>query len=484
MARFDRSVPRGRIRRSVPLASLTARTVCGHFVAGLQDRTGDVGAVERFHQGQARRYSALLGRSRGVLMKAGQILSMIDTRAWGGGGFEPYLQALSRLQSEVPPMDPILVNELLVSELGRAAEGFAEFDETPIATASIGQVHRAVLRDGRQVAVKIQYPGVAQAIRDDLANVQLLTTFLRLATTAAGMKVDITGIAREASARIGEEVDYRHEAATMTAFGELYHEHPFIRIPEVVPEVCSDRVLTMTYLDGMDWAAAQHAEQDLKDTWAEVIQRFIDSNVRLAKLVHADPHPSNYRFFGDGTVGFLDFGCVQTLSEQERFTWVAMTRAALEERKTDLRDLMEDAGFLDADPSLSADDVYRWWTELLHDVATKDQPVTYTSETVSHVVRTMFALRDRAHPSARVRVPKATVFAARIQLNLVSIGAGLGATVPVRAIVDDADGVAEPTTSLGKQHHAWLRERGLQTLPPTIRGRRSSSTSSGDKLES
>ena len=121
-----------------------------------------------------------------------------------------------------------------------------------MAAASVGQVHRAVLRDRRQVVVKIQYPGVAQAIRDDLANTELLATFLRFAVAASGMKVDIRGLAREAAARIGEEVDYRHEAAMITTFGELYRGHPFIRIPEVIPEASSDRVLTMTYLDGMD----------------------------------------------------------------------------------------------------------------------------------------------------------------------------------------------------------------------------------------
>lgn len=234
----------------MPLAGFTARAAGGRLVAGLREKTGDDGAVERFHERTAERYTELLGHSKGVLMKAGQMMSMVEAEALGTGGFAPYQKAMSRLQADAPPMHPALVREVLDAELGSAVEYFAEFMETPMAAASIGQVHRAVLRDGRAVAVKIQYPGVAQAIRDDLANTELLATFLRFMTSAAGMKMDIRAVAREAAARISEEVDYRHEAATISTFSELYRSHPFIRVPDVVPEASGDRVLTMTYLEG------------------------------------------------------------------------------------------------------------------------------------------------------------------------------------------------------------------------------------------
>ena len=211
-------------------------------------------------------------------------------------------------------MDPELAQDVLQSDLGRPVdELFAEFTEQPMAAASIGQVHRAVLHDGREVAVKIQYPGAAEAIRDDLANTELLATFLRLVDSASGtaMRPDVRQITREIAVRISEEIDYRHEAANITAFSELYRDHPFIRIPEVIDEASGDRVLTMTYLDGMDWAAAQQADQDLKNTWAEAIFRFAGGSVRHANLFNADPHPGNYCFNANGQVGFVDFGCVQ-----------------------------------------------------------------------------------------------------------------------------------------------------------------------------
>ena len=153
---------------------------------------------------------------------------------------------------------------------------FAWFSDEPIAAASIGQVHRAVMHDGREVVVKIQYPGAAEAIRADLANHEMVTKFLRFMSSASGATMpDLRTATREIVARIAEEIDYRHEAANITAFSELYRGHPFILVPDVVAEASGDRVLTMTYLDGLDWAAAQEADQDLKNTWAEVISRFL-----------------------------------------------------------------------------------------------------------------------------------------------------------------------------------------------------------------
>jgi predicted unusual protein kinase regulating ubiquinone biosynthesis (AarF/ABC1/UbiB family) len=456
MAQHDQPVPQGRIRRTMPLAGFAARATGGRLVAGLRERTGDDGAVERFHERTAERYTELLGHSKGVLMKAGQILSMIDARALGNGGYWPYQKALARLQAAAPPMHPRLVHKVLGDELGSAGRHFAEFCDEPIAAASVGQVHRAVLFDGREVVVKIQYPGVAQAIRDDLANTELLVTFLRFAVAAAGMKVDIRALAREAAARISEEVDYRHEAAMITQFSELYHGHPFIRIPQVVPEASSDRVLTMTYLDGMDYPAAQQADQDLKNSWAEVVARFINGNIRHANLIHTDGHPGNYRFCADGSVGFLDFGCIQHFPEKQRWPWVAAGRAKVEGRKDDFRELMMQAGFVAADSSLSADELLQQSIDTWPD-ADMPQPVTYSPDTAARKLRGAF----QARPEAQTTVPPEFVFLGRVLFAWSSVAAGFGATLYVRALTDDMDGVAPPITELGKLHHAWVRERGL-----------------------
>lgn len=461
----DDAIPRGRVARSVPLAALTARTVCGRVMASLRQAAGSAGALERFDARAAQRYAELLGRSRGVLMKVGQILAMCDASEWGGSRFDPYRQALGRVHHAVPAMAPWVVERVLEAELGGSASVFAEFSLEPIATASIGQVHRAVLPDGREVAVKIQYPGVAEAIADDLANVELVVTFMRLVAAATAVQADVGTIAREAAILIGEEVDYRHEAATISAFGRLYAGHPFIRIPQVVPEACSRRILTMSYLDGIGWDEALQADHELRNTWAETILRFAYSNRWLAGLLHADPNPGNYRFFPDGTVGFLDFGCVYAMADHERRAWYAMIRAAVEGRKADLRDLMARAGLLDPDSSLSAEELYQWWAGLLHDIIAEPQPFTYTAAGRARVVQNLADFQDRHNPLTRIKYSGAALFTARIQLNLVNICTDLGATLPTRAISDDTDGLAEPRTALGRAHHAWLVQRGLTPVP-------------------
>ena len=456
-------LPRGRIRRTMPLAGFTARAAGGRMVAGLRQKTGNAGAVDRFHERTAERYAQLLGHSKGVLMKAGQIFSMVDPGAVGNGEFSPYQQALVRLQADAPPMDPQLAKEVLQADLGRPVdELFADFSDEPIAAASIGQVHRAVLQDGREVAVKIQYPGAAEAITDDLANTELLTTFFRFASSASGngIQVDLRKMTQEISARISEEIDYRHEAANITAFSELYRGHPFIRAPEVIGEASGDRVLTMTYLDGMNWAAAQQADQQLKNTWAEVILRFATGSYRHANLFNADPHPGNYCFGADGRVGFVDFGCVKVLPERRRRETVGLVRATLEGRKHDLRELMLESGFVTTDSTLGTDEVYRWWAEQLYEVLAP-QPVTYTHEAAARAIRGLIDLRSPAAAVRSMSVPDDFVFMSRIDMGVNMICATLAATVDVRAIVNDMDGVAEPITPLGKQHVAWVRRRGL-----------------------
>lgn len=461
MSAHEDPVPRGRIRRTMPLAGFTARATGGRIVAGVRKKAGDEQALDRFRERTAERYVELLGHSKGALMKAGQFLSMIDTSTLGSGGFAPYQKALSRLQADAPPMAPALARAVLEAELGRPVdELFASFVDEPIAAASIGQVHRAVLNDGREVVVKVQYPGVAQAIGDDLANVELVASFLRFLTAAAGMKADVRALARETTARVSEELDYRHEAAMITAFADLYQGHPFIHIPDVVSELSTDRILTMTFMDGMGWAAAQQADQDLRNSWGEAVYRFSVGNYRHSNLLHADPHPGNYRFRLDGTVSFLDFGCVRVLPELQRRRFIAMSRAAFEGRLEDMRDLMAEMGFLDADPTLTTTELYRWWSELAHE-PNAPQPVTYGQETIDRYLRNLFDTRDRSDVVARLSVPEELTLSSRVMLAIAAVAGSLGVTLPARAIYDDMDSVAEPVTAMGKAHHAWLRDRGL-----------------------
>ncbi|MFW3122433.1 hypothetical protein MMAG44476_32124 [Mycolicibacterium mageritense DSM 44476 = CIP 104973] len=450
------------MRRTMPLAGFTARAAGGRVVAALRKQAGDADAVDRFHERTAERYAELLGHSKGVLMKAGQMVSMVDATAVGFGELSPYQRALTRLQGDAPPMDARLAREVVEAELGcTIGEVFTGFSDEPMAAASIGQVHRATLADGRDVVVKVQYPGVAEAIRDDLANTELLTTFVRfMNSTVPGSMPDLRRASQELTERISEELDYRHEAANITAFAELYRDHPFIRIPDVVPEGSADRVLTMTYLDGLGWSDALTADQDLKNCWAEVISRMLTGSYRHANLFHADPHPGNYRFGPDGTVGFVDFGCVKVFSELRRWQVVRTARAVVEGRKDDLFDVMAESGFFPDGSTLSPDDVHEWYSTLMYELL-RPQPVTYSQEAAERTVRSMIDVRATDHPVRRMSVPPDFVFLSRLNLSMNAIFTALGATFHARASLDDMDGVIGPVSDLGKQHVAWVRRRGL-----------------------
>ncbi|ORA59316.1 ABC1 kinase family protein [Mycobacteroides franklinii] len=456
----DGQVPRGRIRRTMPLAGFTARAAGGRLVAGLREKAGDTGAVDRFHEKTAERYTELLGHSKGVLMKAGQIFSTLDTSL--SGSLTPYARALTRLQTQSPPMDSSLARRVLEDDLNLClGELFADFDDEPISSASIGQVHRATLHDGRDVVVKIQYPGVAQAIRDDLANTELLATFLRVALSATGIdsQADLRGIAAEIADRISEELDYRNEAANIRAFGDLYRDHPFIRVPDLVDEASGDQVLTMTFVDGMGWSEAQGANRELKDTWAEALWRFVYGSFQHSSLYHADPHPGNYRFGLDGSIGVVDFGCVKEFQEFGRYGWTLMGQAMFQDDRRGLRRLAVQYGVLPADSKASADAVHHWITSFSPGLSLA-QPVRYTPE----LMEEFLAAVNISNPNAGSRhltIPPEMFMLSRITMGVTSSMTTLGATVNLRAILSDMAGVDEPSTPLGIQHVAWVRERGL-----------------------
>ena len=272
----------GRVARAAPLVALTGRTAGEAVISALRrrDKTSREAAGAR----TAERYAESLGRSRGVLMKAGQILSFVSLGTLVDGRSQSvYQAALARLQDDAPPRAPELAASVVRAELGAAPEEvFAEFDPEPLAAASIGQVHGAVTQDGRRVVVKVQYPGVDEAIRSDLANAELLATFFQLIRGVMPDlgRTDARSLAREVSERIGEEIDYRAEAANQMRFADAYRGHPYARVPEVLPELSTGRVLTMERSDGLRWSQAQDAGQDLKDQWGEAIYRFTLGSLR------------------------------------------------------------------------------------------------------------------------------------------------------------------------------------------------------------
>jgi predicted unusual protein kinase regulating ubiquinone biosynthesis (AarF/ABC1/UbiB family) len=181
---------------------------------------------------------------------------------------------------------------------------------------------------------------------------------------------------------------------------------------------------------------------------------------RHGNLFHADPHPGNYRFGMDGSVGFIDFGCVKILPEERRRQIVRLARATVEGRKDDLRAHMIDAGFLPRGSTLTAAETYDWWAANLHELLV-EQPATYTREASERAIRAIIDLRPVDHPVRQMAVPADFVFFSRLNLSMNAIFTVLRATFHTRAALDDLDGVADPVSELGRQHVAWVRQRGL-----------------------
>ena len=445
------TVPQGRLRRTAPLAALSARTAGEGVVDVLRRRLhGEHGASIEFHVRNAERYADVLSRSKGVLMKVGQLLSFVDIsaaidRTYG----DVYQAAFASLQADAEPMDLVLVAAMIESELGRGPEElFAEFSPTPIAAASIGQVHVARLHDGTEVAVKVQYPGVADAIADDLANTELLFTFLKIAKGVVPQfrNFDVRAMADEFCERISEELDYGAELANQVEFIEYYSGHPFVRVPEVYPELSSDRVLTMEMVHGRRWTETADVDQALRDRWGEIVDRFFFGSIARFGMFNADPHPGNYLFHDDGTVTFLDFGCVKRLRPETQRGFWDIPIATLANDPDRLLRVYTEAGFCRPDDPPPADKLFAWFRQnfaALH----RPQPFTFTPEFVAEVLGHLTNMdKDvRRHSN----VPKDFVFTNRIFFGLYSILGALHATADWRAVFDE-NVTGQPTTSLGR----------------------------------
>lgn len=294
----ERKLPSGRLGRVVRLAGLGARTGVS-LLAG-----------KHAMEGAAEHAAHVLGTLRGLAAKVGQMASYID-------GVVPeaqrdvYEQALRKLRDAAPTSSPqairLVVEEDLEAPIDRL---FAEWDATPFASASIGQVHRARLQDGREVAVKVQHPGIAQAVESDLQNAGVIQS---LVGTLGPKELDPKSAFEEIESRFREELDYSLEARRQLQFRQLHEGDDRIYIPDVVLERSSRRVLTTELVRGKSLDDAAYESEELRRDYAHTLWRFVFKGNLVAGMFNADPHPGNYLFQPGGRIAFLDFGCVQPI---------------------------------------------------------------------------------------------------------------------------------------------------------------------------
>ncbi len=395
-----------------------------------------------------------LGHMKGALMKIGQMASYLDD-----GLPEPVRLALAQLQSNAPPMSGELAAEVITEELGAPPEKiFVEWDPVPIAAASIGQVHRAVIIDehtGREraVAVKVQYPGVADAIESDLRNTDLLGMFLSQTFSS----LDPAEMVAEIKERLTEELDYQRERDNQQRFVDFYRGHPRVNVPEVIDPLCTSRVLTTELAIGAPWSEALTWDQHERDLIGETLFRFVFRSLYRMRAFNGDPHPGNYLFHGDGRMTFLDFGLVRYFSQSEIDLFGGLVKAAaLDHDPAAFRSLVENGGLLRPGAPVATDAVGEYFYDFYAPVG-EDAPMTWTKEYASGIVRHTF---DRTSPIAQyATVPRAFVFIQRINLGLYALLGDLGATGNYRRVAEElwpfTDG--EPSTPMGVLEATWLQ---------------------------
>jgi predicted unusual protein kinase regulating ubiquinone biosynthesis (AarF/ABC1/UbiB family) len=388
-----------------------------------------------------------LGAMKGVMMKIGQMASYVDD------GLSPAVRrTLSRLQDSVPPMSPQLAAGVVQEELGAPPEqAFARWDPQPIAAASIGQVHRAVTLDGRAVAVKVQYPGIAETIAADLRNVALLRTMLRITAPAQ----DADALIAELRDRVLEELDYRREASNQQRMAAYYDGHPTIHVPRIIGALSTRRVITSELSSGARFAELAGWSQEERDLAAETIYRFVFRSLYELRAFNGDPHPGNYLFHGGGRVTFLDFGLVKNFTPAELQPLMQMNRRlCVEHDPGAFRRSLESAGFLRPHAPLSTDAIIEHLA-VFYDTIREPVPLTITGDYASSIVRRFFDVRS---PVAEyISIPKSYVILQRINLGLFAVLGQLSATANWRAISEEIWPFtqAPPSTPMGEAEADW-----------------------------
>jgi predicted unusual protein kinase regulating ubiquinone biosynthesis (AarF/ABC1/UbiB family) len=305
----------------------------------------------------ARELVKQLGQLRGAAMKVGQVLSTVDFTAIPESEREEFKTTLAALRDDVPPLPFKKVRKLLEGELGgRVSDHFESFEEEAFAAASIGQVHRAVTLDGDAVAVKIQYPGVAEAVESDLRNLSLLLPLVK--RLAPGL--DVKALYGELRERIAEELDYELEAQNHRAVERAFRGHPSVHVPKVHTDLSSRRVLVTDLLAGRRFEDVKALDDAERDRFGEIVFRFYFSLLSRTRRVCGDPHPGNYLLLDDGRVGFLDFGLMRTLDPEFLEGERALARAVAAHDAEAVHATLAELGYLPDPAAFEPEALLEW----------------------------------------------------------------------------------------------------------------------------
>ena len=343
-------ITRGRARRAIQMGGLASQVGTSYLWNSIRRPFLSASQQERelldTHIRNAERILESSKNLRGAFMKLIQMLSMRQDLLPGEA-----LDVLRATQSSVPPMSYATIAEQVRREIGKRPEqAFRSFDQTAFAAASLGQVHRAKLKDGRDVAVKVQYPGVETTVEEDLQNMKLLLRTLQaIGRDVMRQKVDTAAVYTELQERLREELDYVNEARNMEEFRRVLADDPEVQIPEVIEELSSRRILTMTFIDGYPLADVMGPGVDLElRTWvANKCHAMVWRQILEFGMLHTDFHPGNYLVSYHPKLGILDFGSIRRFGETERKTYLRLARGIIDNDAAVIGASMQKLGWLD-----------------------------------------------------------------------------------------------------------------------------------------
>jgi predicted unusual protein kinase regulating ubiquinone biosynthesis (AarF/ABC1/UbiB family) len=372
---------------------------------------------------------AVLGQLKGGAMKFGQALSVFEA-AVPDEMAAPYREALTKLQSAAPPMETKTTHRVLAEQLGSSwTKRFAEFDDEPAAAASIGQVHHAVWHDGREVAVKVQYPGADEALRSDLRQLQRLSRVLQAIVPG----VEVKPLLMELSERMTEELDYRTEANNERAFAKAFAGEDHFLIPKVVAS--APKVMVTEWVTGTALASIiRDADEPLRNRVGHLLAEFHFSAPSRAGLLHSDPHPGNFMLAEDGRLCVVDFGAVARLPNGLPPTLGRMTRLALDGRSDELFELLRREHFVRPDTQVPAEHVLAYLAPFVEPL--RENRFRFTRRWMQKQAGRVGDLRGQDFRTGRsLNLPPQYLMIQRVTMGTTGILCQLDAEIPARAIV-------------------------------------------------
>jgi predicted unusual protein kinase regulating ubiquinone biosynthesis (AarF/ABC1/UbiB family) len=426
-------IKRGRAARNAKLASLPVG-FAGRAALGLGRRlTGsskDEVTAELMEKAADQLFT-VLGELKGGAMKVGQALSVIEA-AVPEQFAAPYREALTKLQREAPPLPADKVHRVLDSQLGtKWRERFTSFDDDPVASASIGQVHKAVWSDGREVAVKIQYPGADGALRADLKTMKrMVSVFKQLAPG-----VDIQGVVDELIERTEMELDYRLEADNQRAFAKAYRDDPHFVVPAIVAS--SPKVVIAEWIEGIPMSQIiRSGTQEQRDLLGTRLFELTHDAPRRLELMHGDPHPGNFMLMPGGKMGVIDFGAVAPLPGGLPIELGYALRYGAAKDYDNLLTTMERVGFIQKGEQVSTRELDEMLRQYVEPISVES--FHYTRKWLQKLTA---ANMDRAvaqiKTARQMDIPPKLAIPMRVIASVVAMSCQLDATVPVRAIATD-----------------------------------------------